>query len=603
MRSAVNSHESGSEVQYFAAGANTCGRGSAGLGRIADGATRTTASLHCRACAAAARARAALGLLPMVALLLVLVPASVRGQEVWFGPRTPDYGVPGVKDWAMMFHPNAEWDQLAVQMQVFLAAAGFYLITPDDQLKAMASDLSRRHIALAMETGAVAQKPNEPCSQREGYPAPWVTPKVVEKLTRLGIRLQFIRMDGTLWFGHYDPAGCKLPLSEITPRVVETMRPYLQAFPGVVIGDVEGVQALSQFPDWQANYLALKSNVERALGRKLMFLHLDIDWQQPDWPTAIAAAARLAHGTGEKLGVIYNDGLAATDQAWVADAKRHFDELETRYGLIPDQAVFHTWADHPTHIFPKTSDSAHSYLIAQYLLPRTHLVVQRTATGVQGLLSQVSGQPVAGARISIDVLGDDPSRPPLARDVSGTVPPKARFAVLGLRVNTECWCSGANDLLLGTLSYQETSGGSVRYAYRYAPPARTQAGLAVTPDLIADQPLVHLKVAPGGSVGFNSPVFPVTPGAQFRFQVPLASLNGSGMFGTAAVIFMDARQQGFQRANITVGNDAAPAAAAVTDVSGRFAAALPENMHWRERPLLLHYAGSPTLRAAYAAPQ
>ena len=45
-----------------------------------------------------------------------------------------------------------------------------------------------------------------------------------------------------------------------------------------------------------------------------------------------------------QFGVIYNsDGEAPTDQAWVAEAKRHFDELETRYGLIPDQAVFQTW--------------------------------------------------------------------------------------------------------------------------------------------------------------------------------------------------------------------------------------------------------------------
>jgi hypothetical protein len=81
---------------------------------------------------------------------------------------------------------------------------------------------------------------------------------------------------------------------------------------------------------------------------------------------------------------------------------------------------------------------------------------------------------------------------------------------------------------------------------------------------------------------------------------PLGSLNGDGLFGRATVVWLDAKQQGFKRDNITVGNDAAPVAAAVTDALGNFAAALPENAHWR-RALLLDYAGSAALRAAYAA--
>jgi hypothetical protein len=370
-----------------------------------------------------------------------------------------------------------------------------------------------------------------------------------------------------------------------------------------VVGDVLPPQGVRQFPDWQATYLTFKRELETAMGRKLAYLHMDVDWRQPDWPTAIAAMEHLAHGAGMKFGVIYNgDGLAPSDEAWVAEAKRHFDELETLYGLIPDQAVFHTWNKYPTHVFPETSDTSQSYLVAQYLLPRTHLTVQRSTAGVQGRLIRVSGQPVAGARITVDVLGDDPSEPPPMRRISGTVPPQARFAVLGLRVNTECWCSGANDLTLGTLSYRETAGGSVRYEYRYAPPPRPEAGLAVTPALVANQALTRLKVAPNRSVGFNSPVFPVTPGAEFQFQVPLGSLSSSGMFGTATVIWMDAQQHGFKRDNIMVGNDATPIAAAMTDASGSFAVALPENTRWRQRPLLLHYAGSPALRAAYAAP-
>jgi hypothetical protein len=542
-------------------------------------------------------------LLPLTALLILLAPASVRGQEIWFGPRTPDYSVIGVKDWDLLFHPNPEWNQLTGQIQVFLAAAGFFLITPDDQLQAMAADLAKRHIGWAMETGSIAQRPNEDCDRREGYANPNVIPRVASKLTRLGIRLSLVRLDGPLWSGHYQ--GCQLPVAEVATRVADTMRPLLDAFPDMAVGNVEAVGSLSQYPDWQANYVTFVHDVEPAMGRKMAFLHVDINWREPNWTTVIPASARLAHSLGEKFGVIYNsDGLAPSDEVWVAEAKRHFDELETRYGLIPDQAVFHTWDAHPTHVFPETSDASHSYLIAQYLLPRTHLIAHHSPTGVQGRLTQVSGQPVAGAPIAVDVVGDDPNTPPPIRTISGTVPPDARYAVLGLRVNTECFCSGTNDVMFGPLSYQETAGGSVHYEYRQtAPPRVVDPDVAATPVLVANQPLIRLKVAPSRTYAFNSAIFPVTPGAQFQFQVPIGSLNGTGMAGTVTVIWMDAQQHGYKRAYVTVGNDDTPIAAAVTDASGGFAVALPDSTHWRERPLLAQYAGSPTLRAAYAEPK
>lgn len=538
------------------------------------------------------------------AVLLLLAQAPVHAQEIWFGPRTPDYGsgVP-VRDWDLLFHPNPEWNQLAGQIQVFLGAIGFYLITPDDQLQNIAANAASHHIALAMELGALAQRPDEPCDRQEGYSSTAFVQRFAQKLVRLGVRLQIVRLDGPLWFGHYQ--ACKLPIPEIAARVAETLRPVLEAFPDLEIGDVEGVQPLSQFPDWQANYVEFKRDVERAMSRRLVFMHVDIDWREPDWPTAIAAAARLAHANGEKFGVIYNsDDLATTDEAWVAEAKNHFDELETRYGLIPEQTVFHTWSEHPTHVFPETSPGAHSYLVAQYRLPRTRINVVRTAVGVRGRLTQVSGPPVPvpGARIEIDVLGDDPSKPPPIRSVTGIVPPGARFADLGLRMNAECWCSGANDVVFGPLTYRETAGGSAHYEYRYAAPPRPPAGVTETPMQVANLPLEHLRVPSTANFGFNSPAFAVTPGARFEFQVPLASLNGEGLFGTAAVIWLDDKRHGFKRAIIHVGNDVTPIAATVTDASGSFGEALPDNTHWRQRPLLLHYAGSPALRAAYAAP-
>jgi hypothetical protein len=597
-------HDRARQVQYFGRLSGSrphnirLGQASGVTTQIATSQLRAELLQYC-SCAAATVAGVTRVLIAVAALMLLRGPVSVRCQEIWFGPLSPDYGVTAVKDWSTLFHPNPEWNQLAGQIHVYQTADGFYRITPEDQLQAVTANATSHHIALAMEIGSITQRPDEACDRTEGYLAPSVVPAVIRKLTHSGARLQFIRLDGPVWFGHYQ--ACKLTLAEIVRRVAETLRPLFLAFPDLVVGDVEPPQSLAQSPDWEATFLNFARQFEAATGHQLAFLQMDVNWRQPDWPGAITAMQRVAHGAGMKFGVIYNsDDEAATDQIWIAEAKRHFDELETRYGLIPDQAVFGTWNRHPTRVFPETSDDSHSFLVAQYLLPRTHLAVQRSAAGVLGRLTALGGHAVPGARIVIDALGVDPRSPPPLRSVAGTVPPQARFAVLGLRVNTECWCAGENDLLLGTFSYRETAEGSAHYEYRYAAPPRIKAGVVAMPASEVNLPLVRLKVAADRNLGFNSPAFPVTPNAKFQLQVPLGSLNGEGMFGTAVVIWLDAQQKGFRRDNIRVGNDAAPIAAAVTDASGSFAAALPENAHWRQRPLLAHYAGAPTLRAAYA---
>lgn len=539
----------------------------------------------------------------VLSISMMMSAPHAWAQQIWFGPRTPDYGATAAVDWSQMFAASSNWQKLAVQIQVFIGSTTFFLKIPDNELKAMAAALTAHGIALAMPVQAIAARPNEPCGKHEGFGDAWVAPKAIDKLTRLGVKLQILRIDGPVWFGHYDPTSCKLPIAEVAARVAAVLKQYLAAFPDVQIGDVEGPQALEQFADWQTTYATFKHDLESKIGRRLTFLHVDVGWRQPSWPTAITAMARFAHANGMAFGVIYDsDAEAPTDRAWVAGAKAHFDQLETRYGLISEQAVFQTWNQRPTHIFPETDDSAQSWLVAQYLLPRTQLSAHRTATGVAGRLTQTNGQPVAGAPVIVKTLGDDPTQPPPVRVATGTVPPDARFAMLGLRVNQECWCSGDNDLIIGTASYRETAGGNAQYAYTYRAPATKDAVRSLVPSVVGRQQMLRARIAQGGNFGFTSPIFQVTPGAQFEFRIPIATLNGSGMFGTATVIWLDAQRHGLRRTNIVVGDDAATLATTRTDASGGFSVALPATSNWQQRPILLHYAGSPTLRAAYAAP-
>ena len=128
-----------------------------------------------------------------------------------------------------------------------MPADGFYLITPDDQLQALAANAASHHIALSHGDGSITQRPGEACDHTEGYLIPVGRyPTILNKLPRLGIRLQFVRLDGPVWFGHYQ--ACKLPLPELVARVADTLRPLYQAFPGLVVGDAIPPQGLEQSP-------------------------------------------------------------------------------------------------------------------------------------------------------------------------------------------------------------------------------------------------------------------------------------------------------------------------------------------------------------------
>ena len=539
----------------------------------------------------------------LAGLVAALTPGAGWAQQIWLGPRALNVNQPAAADWNLLFAPNPDWHLLARQINVFLIPTNALLLTPPAQLRAMEASLARHHIALAMPVQSVLPPAGATCGHQEGYADAWVAPKLIAKLRPLGVRLDILRLDGPLWFGHYatGPGSCHLPIPVLARQVAAAIAPYLAAYPHAELGDVEGPQALAQHPHWQANYLAFKRALEADTGRKLAFLQADVNWREPDWPTALSAEATFAHRAGMKFGIIYDsDSLARSSADWVARARVAFDQAETLYHLIPDAAVFQTWNEIPDHIFPETAPGAQSRLVALYLRPRTALSLTRQGRVLRGRLT-AAGAGVAGANVRIDALGTAPGQAPPLRVAQGRVPAKARFAILGLRVNSECLCAGDNNLLFGTLSYQETAGGADHAAKFFMPPPHLAPGVRLRPEVIGGAPLLHLRVGPDAAFGFNSRIFPVTPGARFRFSVPLGTLNGRGLFGTATLIWLDAQQHGLFRTNITLGADAHPVATARTDAGGGFTLQLPAGRGLAHQALRAFYPGSHTTRAAYAA--
>jgi hypothetical protein len=314
--------------------------------------------------------------------------------------------------------------------------------------------------------------------------------------------------------------------------------------------------------------------------------------------------AGIARAEGLKFGVIYNgDGDDATNAAWVADARRHIDAFETGQGVIPDHAIFQTWDQHPTRALPMDSDDSVGGMVGYYLRQRVRLQIDRSATRLHGQLTEASsGRPVAGARITLQVLGSDPSRTPPIRTVTGTVGPRARYAILGLRVNTECLCGGDNHLLIGPLTYGDSEG--VRQTVPVPMPAGGQAIGSNTPLVrahsIGGEEIARVTVRPDQHFAFNSAVFPVMPGAHFAFAVPMGAVGEGGLFGTVTVIWLDADHHGLYRTVIRLPDDATEVATVTTGADGRFDFPARDVESLAGRRLKLEFQGNPADRGAVA---
>ena len=83
---------------------------------------------------------------------------------------------------------------------------------------------------------------------------------------------------------------------------------------------------------------------------------------------------------------------------------------------------------------------------------------------------------------------------------------------------------------------------------------------------------------PGQGLQLNGSVFSVTGGAQYQFNIPAATIGGSGWYGNVILIFVDAQGNG-SRITVTPGPGKALMSSAVTAADGTFALSpLPRNV-------------------------
>jgi hypothetical protein len=148
-----------------------------------------------------------------------------------------------------------------------------------------------------------------------------------------------------------------------------------------------------------------------------------------------------------------------------------------------------------------------------------------------------------------------------------------------MRVNTECLCVSSNDLLAGDLTYREA--GTRIHTYSLADEAKAHNGqawngVAITARQVSGHDFAHLVVPNNQHFAFNSEIFAVTPGTPFTLRMPLGSVNGKGMAGSAIVIWFDENRHGIQRSHLFLRSDPSDVIATKTDDNGQFRMTMPQ---------------------------
>jgi hypothetical protein len=335
-----------------------------------------------------------------------------------------------------LFRRGAHWAHAARHVRVFKLYGGWLLWAgaTQSQLRRIMADLKRRHIALAVEAPAL---PTTNCGQGvEGFSDPGSAVTLASKIKRAGGTLKYVAFDEPFAFGslYSGPNACHWSPDKIAAELRGYVRSLRRSFPGLVAGDIEplwGGEDPQQLVDWMYSY-------KGSTGSRLGFFHLDLDYDnRPNWPQDAHGLEQAAHARGIPFGLIYIGG-GSTDLDWTRTAEQRFVDYEAQAGFRPDQAILQSWEDHPDHALPESKQGTFTWLIDQYVRPRTHLKLSVSGDSASARLTDRRGSPLSGKTVAVSATPLNGKGQYAEYGVSGTVPAGAVHAVVGLRVNIEC---------------------------------------------------------------------------------------------------------------------------------------------------------------------
>ena len=325
--------------------------------------------------------------------------ATAAQPVVWFAPLPPlRYRTyVGSVDFRKLFTKHAPWPMAARRVSVFKLYGEWVAHNATDAgLRRAVSDLKRREISIAVETGPLPASPQ--CGQGvEGF-AGGEGLLTASRIKAAGGTLRYVAFDEPFYYAtiYAGPNACRWDAHRVAQAVAAYIRGIRTVFPNVKFGDTEPLTSaadVERYKEWIEAY-------RDATGVNLAFMHLDIQYALPRWSQLTRELEEFARSRGVAFGVIYNgDGQDVSDKDWLEKAQQRFELYETEGGH-PEHAVLQSWTDKPDRVLPETRGTF-TNLILRYKRPRTRLQVAASAGKVSGRLLAV--KPVAGAPIRLSV--------------------------------------------------------------------------------------------------------------------------------------------------------------------------------------------------------
>lgn len=302
---------------------------------------------------------------PLLFLSLVAFIQPARSQSIWFSPRS---GLERVPDFMELFHEKAPWEEAASHVAVFEISQWMSAAAPEAELRQIFDDLRRRQIDLSVGLLPLSPGPDGCGIGVEGYSAPGQSLSDATRLQKLGADIAYFVLDEPLFYGHEfkgnpKQRACQSSIPDIAKEVAVRISQVRTVYPNVPIGDVE------PFPvskDWNGKLEQWFDAFQAAIGERLAFFRLDMQWKGP-WREQLPELVEILHRRGIPLQVIYNGtGNAASDEEWIQGALAHAKEFEEGAGVTPEGVAIQCWTPRPSRLLPESDPKTLTSLINQY---------------------------------------------------------------------------------------------------------------------------------------------------------------------------------------------------------------------------------------------
>jgi hypothetical protein len=312
---------------------------------------------------------------------LALLPAAAQAGQIWFGGVDPvnaaarerlgqePPGTYAALDYMDLFRPNAPWTKTASLIQVFHTSTQFLRLSTDDQLSTVINDLRRRHIALGFEAEIMADDPAHPCGA--GVPGHTTTANirtVVDRVTRLGGKIDYVSFDEPVAFGHYNinkqATACNYTIEELVRNIGPQIEIIKTAFPDAKFGDGEPVNDLTVGK--MNDNMNFAKEFFRQTSVRLSFMNADIIWFNKTWRPQLVEWRRRLHEAGMLFGVIVNgSGVDKSDLEWTRHAIERYGLVTNDPAIKPDNVIIGSWMRYPTRFLPETQPGTLTSVVVQ----------------------------------------------------------------------------------------------------------------------------------------------------------------------------------------------------------------------------------------------